>query len=924
MRDPRLVVRGCGVTTFWGIKDATVDYISIDLRDNCIKSFVHFGTHPKLVELRLGNNKIDCFMGLTRQPSLTVIDLEGNPIASHPLCRIMVLLVVGFSVTEINGIPVSDEEYRRARYFGYSAALAVSHGWNLQPEVRTPNEYRLIVEECRKSWRGAHAPEGATITLAHVLKRGEQTEWTKLSLENKARGAGIVPLNSEDIDQMLLHARKLEELLSDVKRRQADKLWCLREGIETEAVGGMTASELCCAESLLFTNGIRWRTNVNSDCDSDGFCRGALLFEGLLLVFLTFMSRARVAEFALSDIRVEYHSNFLRICGKGGAMFDVMFGSSQVLVSVYKLIYLRQGLTAPLLALNDNIEGTIKLLTNVADKGARMSQGQPVVDANMQASYQGRGNMGPPPNPAGMPLGLTFTGEGDLDASKTVDKTAHELKCTANGIHNNCIPSAVMGGFAESQQSIVMDDTCQNSSTWTQVTLPVDCTVDDTTLLCHSVQSHRNEKKNAPSFCMPCYHTNADRSPPTAPTMMLSGDEDAVSARSANPSTVRKRSARSSSVSKRDHQEAPGTALATSKLSGGEDAVSTRSTNPSTVRKRSARSSSVSKRDHQEAPGRHWHVQAVGGEDAVSTRSANPSTMRKRSARSSLVSKRDQQEAPGTALGTSKLSGGEDAVSTRSANPSTMRKRSARSSLVSKRDQQEAPGTALGTSKLSGGEDAVSTRSANPSTMRKRSARSSLVSKRDQQEAPGTALGTSKLSGGEDAVSTRSANPSTMRKRSARSSSVSKRDQQEAPGTALARPSCRAMRMRSQPAVRIPPLCGSAAHARRQSASATSRKLLGRHLPRPSCRAMRMRFQPAVRIPPLCGSAAHARRQSASATSRKLLGRHLARPSCRAVRTRSQPAVRIPPLCGSAAHACHRRTDLAAVLMMGSLLPHRF
>ncbi|PWV07322.1 hypothetical protein C3747_103g66 [Trypanosoma cruzi] len=139
MDNPCLDLQGLGVSSFWGIKDTGVEYVTIDLRNNSLRNFEHFGTHPKLVELQLQNNQIESLMGLTRQPSLAALELDGNPIAAHPWYRVA-LMAVGFSITKIDGVAVSVNERDMARALGPAASLAVSYGWKLQPGERSPEE----------------------------------------------------------------------------------------------------------------------------------------------------------------------------------------------------------------------------------------------------------------------------------------------------------------------------------------------------------------------------------------------------------------------------------------------------------------------------------------------------------------------------------------------------------------------------------------------------------------------------------------------------------------------------------------------------------------------------------------------------------------------------------------------------------------
>ncbi|EAN78224.1 hypothetical protein, conserved [Trypanosoma brucei brucei TREU927] len=371
MSGSRLDARGEKITTFWGIKDQGYDYVSIDLRDNCLQNFEHFGTHPKLLELRLENNMIESFMGLTRQPSLLVIDLEGNPIAAHPLHRVMVLLAVGFSVTTIDGVPVTTQEYDTARAMGYHAALAVSYGWKLEVGVRSQEEYLQIIEACKKARRKSPAQRGTFKTIDHALEERRESVIIRVP-PNQTSVENSQCFSTMEYERMTERVKHLEELLYEAKKelksQQQQQQQHKVDDVEMSRTDSLSAAELRCAHSILFTENIRLTTNVTTSTheESSGCVQGALMFERASLVFLTFMSRTRLAEFPLCDLQVELHQNVLRIRGNHGSITDVFFGDTRTLRCVHKLIYLRRGCDVPLIFISSEAPENAKLLVDAS------------------------------------------------------------------------------------------------------------------------------------------------------------------------------------------------------------------------------------------------------------------------------------------------------------------------------------------------------------------------------------------------------------------------------------------------------------------------------------------------------------------------------------------------------------------------------
>ncbi|RNF25765.1 uncharacterized protein Tco025E_01957 [Trypanosoma conorhini] len=378
-----LDLQGLGVSSFWGIKETDAEYVVIDLRNNALRTFEHFGTHPKLVELRLQNNQIESFMGLTKQPSLAVVDLDGSPIAAHPWYRVMALLVVGFSITAIDGVAVSENEREMARGLGPIAALAVSYGWKLQPGERSPEEYRQIIAECKKARKRAlQQQQGPFQTIALALRQNRSTGalLPYLSLETSI-GSDSTAWN---LELLLARVKKLENLLSEAQDKLDVQQARWRDLVDLGQVEGITGAELCSARSILFTDGIYLRTNVMASPphERNGQTRGSVMLEGSSLVLLSFMSRVRLAESALCDIKVGYcPPSALRIEGAYGAVFEISFDNALSLWAVYKLLYLRRGMPVPPLHLKDEVEvnamlkreATAQMTLNNAENGGTSS-----------------------------------------------------------------------------------------------------------------------------------------------------------------------------------------------------------------------------------------------------------------------------------------------------------------------------------------------------------------------------------------------------------------------------------------------------------------------------------------------------------------------------------------------------------------------
>eukprot|EP00796_Vickermania_ingenoplastis_P006621 gene6621-4741_t len=142
----RLDLPNQSIDSFKGLDDIShLNFVFMDFCENSVQNFDFFGSHSSLVEIDLRNNLIQSFFGLTKQSALETVRISGNPIADHPLYRIMLLQTVGYTLRMIDNKVVTPIEVSLARRLGPECALAISCGWMLDLVPRSRHEYNSII-----------------------------------------------------------------------------------------------------------------------------------------------------------------------------------------------------------------------------------------------------------------------------------------------------------------------------------------------------------------------------------------------------------------------------------------------------------------------------------------------------------------------------------------------------------------------------------------------------------------------------------------------------------------------------------------------------------------------------------------------------------------------------------------------------------
>lgn len=380
-----------GIECFEGLSDlADRNFVTVNVQGNSLSDFDGFGTHMYMAQLDVRGNGITSFYGLTRQRSLQTMWLKGNPIATHPFYRIMALMVVGFSLVDIDGSAVTPEERTLARKAGSDAAMAVSFGWLLDMKPRTPGAFQGILSECRrvherKHARGAAGGGARRKTIMDALReveaaadppthsaagKAETLTETQRSLQTKAQGedeeadtrrtverlskrvatlehmlreASAESVAANTASLLLSHASQERPFLDPVCRSAREVAVVSRQGEAT-----LTEHDLRSASAVLFTSGIATRTNHQSSCNHAPR-RSCLQLTRHSVAVLNYTTRSPTFELKLSgSVTVTYRRpKRLLLENRFGVSLEITFEDHNVLRTVFKLLFLLRSKPLP-------------------------------------------------------------------------------------------------------------------------------------------------------------------------------------------------------------------------------------------------------------------------------------------------------------------------------------------------------------------------------------------------------------------------------------------------------------------------------------------------------------------------------------------------------------------------------------------------
>lgn len=292
----RLDLPGQGIDSFEGLVNISdLNFVFIDVSRNGLKNFEGFGTHNCLMEMDLRSNDIDSFLGLTRQSALKAVHMSGNPVADHPLYRIMLLQTVGYSLHMIDYREVTPTEVSLARRLGPKAALAVSCGWLLDLIPRSPLEYAEIIERRRVEHRKTRRHRPALCPLDTVVR--------------------------QLTDCVVTGQRQIETT-----------------GVVSAQETGPTPTEaLACV--LEFDDAISLKTNLHSE---ESEVMGVLRFEGPRIVFLDFLRQRKLVEMDIRRTSLTVSKNVLVFSYAYGLEVWVKCASLEVLEAVKSAFTIRK------------------------------------------------------------------------------------------------------------------------------------------------------------------------------------------------------------------------------------------------------------------------------------------------------------------------------------------------------------------------------------------------------------------------------------------------------------------------------------------------------------------------------------------------------------------------------------------------------
>ena len=333
----------CGLESFFGLKACAYDPLEfMDFRGNQISSFEHFGTHNDLVELHLEDNNIATLQGLTGQTRLERVYIAGNPIASNPHLRVMVLLTVGFSLKFVDSVEIGPNERETARLLGPCAALCVSYGWSLDLMPRSVADYDLIISALRVQRRKKLGGPQQRSVFA-VLN--EQTQIPVTECSHNSENVVIQHLSQRVVD--LEHELRVTKLLLQEAMAKESTHLCPISSNDDLQLSHLewTTPEVVRFHSCALSSNLKFLFGPSGVNQQPVNC--SLSIEQCRLSFVKPFSLAKLAEVEVStvvEVLIDKAELQLIVKTASGAVFIVETPDEATLSAILKVLHLRNGI----------------------------------------------------------------------------------------------------------------------------------------------------------------------------------------------------------------------------------------------------------------------------------------------------------------------------------------------------------------------------------------------------------------------------------------------------------------------------------------------------------------------------------------------------------------------------------------------------
>jgi hypothetical protein len=126
----------------------------LDISKTALQSLDSLQPQPCLAEIIATESQLDSYLGLSRQPQLQKLFIEGTPLSQRPNFRLFCSIVAGQRLGSINGIPITKPERDRAKAFPKIARNLLEAGSELPDHPVSESEFRRLADDIRLQVNG--------------------------------------------------------------------------------------------------------------------------------------------------------------------------------------------------------------------------------------------------------------------------------------------------------------------------------------------------------------------------------------------------------------------------------------------------------------------------------------------------------------------------------------------------------------------------------------------------------------------------------------------------------------------------------------------------------------------------------------------------------------------------------------------------
>lgn len=124
------------------------------LQETMFESLETLPPQTNLQYINADGSQLSSYTGLSRHPKLHSVSFLDTPLSEDPNYRLSLLIVIGQRLTMVDGVPITQQEKKKASKYPLIARYLIEAGWEVVDPCPSIDSFREIAIEKRLKFKG--------------------------------------------------------------------------------------------------------------------------------------------------------------------------------------------------------------------------------------------------------------------------------------------------------------------------------------------------------------------------------------------------------------------------------------------------------------------------------------------------------------------------------------------------------------------------------------------------------------------------------------------------------------------------------------------------------------------------------------------------------------------------------------------------